>query len=166
MFIEFYVRNQNANKSILLFNDRLNIKYIPSNIPSNVLGNNYVKLEENNDSLNDKRESLINQTSKVKISKSDLAAIQASGKKFVLYDNYLIDIDEFMHYHPGGFIHLDVSLYNDITRFVTGTVALNGKWKPFNHPYTAIKFLHTKIFAVLDENHQIINNNHGERYNI
>jgi len=64
-----------------------------------------------------------------------------------------------MSYHPGGLIHLEESLYNDISRYVTGTVAINGNFTPYSHSYSAVNFLHSRILGVLNENHQIIIDN-------
>ena len=56
-------------------------------------------------------------------------------------------------------IHFEESLYNDISRFVTGTVAVNNNFYPYSHSYSAVNFIHTRIFGVLNENHQIIIDN-------
>ena len=148
----------------MLFAERVNIQYLDyesslSNISSRRNNNT-------NNSFNDKIESLIPIANKTQFTKGDLLAITKTGKKYVIYDNYLIDVESFMDFHPGGFLHIEENLYNDISRFVTGTTATNGKFKPHSHSFAAINYIHTKIFGILNENHQIIiDSTLGNRYN-
>ncbi len=146
---------QNRHKDSLLFDERLNIQYLELTDIMNINSTKNIR-DNTSSSLNDRSESLLNLTTKNQYNKDDLELIKSQGKKFAIYDNYLIDITKIMYYHPGGIIHLEETLYNDISRFVTGTVSLNKNFSPYNHSYSAVNYLHTKIFGVIYENHQII----------
>ncbi len=137
-----------ANKVEYIFQEKDNLNYLTTD----ELGiSNFTKSDSSY-----KNESLISTSQKTKYSRFDLNLIKSSGRKFVIYDNYIIDISEFMYYHPGGLIHIEENLYSDISRFVTGTISLNKNFNSYSHSYSAINFLHTKILGIIVDNHNII----------
>lgn len=167
-FIEVYYRYQNVNKVHFIFEERENIDFLPENGENVVYKKAKVHQEKSNLDISDYSKEDANQNVDVLVSdqseaykktRLDLVEIKDSGRKYVLYDNYLIDIGEFMLYHPGGHIHISESLYMDISRFVTGTVSLNGRWMPHDHSFSAVNFIHTRIFGVLSEDHRIMLDN-------
>jgi hypothetical protein len=82
------------------------------------------------------------------------------SRKFVLYENYLIDVDEFMNSHPGGRNLIQDYLYQDVGRYLTGTQAYNSTFPAHNHKYNTFKHIINKLaYAELieDENKIVIN---------
>jgi len=78
-------------------------------------------------------------------------------KKFVFMDNYLIDVEHYAEYHPGGKNLLTSNYYQDVSRYLIGSVPFNSKFKGVDHLFLsclyALKFL---SFGELIENHRII----------
>ena len=92
----------------------------------------------------------------IKFSKQDVKQLE---KDYVLYDNYVVDVSEFINNHPGGKIHLQESLRGDITRFITGSVAINHKFTPHKHSFLANKHIISKLsIGVIYENHKLFIN--------
>jgi hypothetical protein len=77
------------------------------------------------------------------------------GKIFVLHENYLCDVTEFIDQHPGGRIHIEESIGLDVSRCVTGTAAINGKFDPYDHSMRARLQLMSFAIAELVEDHRL-----------
>jgi len=58
--------------------------------------------------------------------------------------------------HPGGRIHIEESLGEDISRCITGTVAINNNFKPYDHSFSARVALVNLAFAELIEDHKLV----------
>ncbi len=95
----------------------------------------------------------------------DLKAFKAHNKQVVLYQNYFINIEDWISYHPGGLIHLEKTLHKEIGRFICGNDPINGKFLPYDHSFFAQRFLLENVFGVLKHDHKIIINSmvHLER---
>ncbi len=79
------------------------------------------------------------------------------NKNYVLYENYIVDVSQFMYYHPGGQNLIKENLKQDVTRYVNGSVSLNGNYIPHTHSYLATKHILEKLtIGILKENHQLI----------
>ncbi len=80
-----------------------------------------------------------------------------STKKFVLYENYVCDVGEFIESHPGGAHLLIKNLYQDIGRYVTGTQAFSKDFNPHSHNFLTHKHIMKQLaFAEIKDNHGII----------
>jgi len=74
-----------------------------------------------------------------------------------LYDNYLIDIGDYLSAHPGGRNLLFDSLYQDVTRYVNGSVPYNSKFDAWSHNYLTCKYAIQQLaFAEIKDDHKII----------
>ena len=87
-------------------------------------------------------------------SKSEMKNLE---KDYVLYDNNIVDVREFIHHHPGGKIQIQESLRNDITRYINGSVAINKNFSPHKHSYLALRHIMQKLtIGIFQENHNLI----------
>jgi hypothetical protein len=78
-------------------------------------------------------------------------------KKYVLYENYVIDVSSYMKYHPGGSNMIEENLYSDMGRYLTGTQAYNKNVKPYSHNFTTIRYLLNNLnYGELKDDHRII----------
>ena len=76
---------------------------------------------------------------------------------YVLYDNNIVDVTDFINHHPGGEIQLIESLKQDITRYITGSVAINGNFTPHKHSFLTNRHILTKMtVGLLQEDHNLI----------
>ncbi len=86
--------------------------------------------------------------------KEDLSRL---NKNYVLYENYIVDVTEFMYHHPGGQNLIKENLKQDVTRFINGSVSLNSNYIPHTHSYLANKHILEKLtIGILKENHQLV----------
>jgi NAD(P)H-flavin reductase len=95
----------------------------------------------------------------VTISKFNLAQLheEKSKKKWVLYDNYICDIGDYITSHPGGANTIQENLYSDMSRFMTGTQAYSSQIEAYDHNIRTIQHLVDKMcYGVLKDNHNII----------
>ena len=78
-------------------------------------------------------------------------------KQIVFFDNYIVDVEKFINYHPGGRIHLEKNLGSDVTRFMCGSMAVNNDFKPHYHSLSAHNHLiENLVIGVFRENSGII----------
>ena len=61
--------------------------------------------------------------------------MKKEGSLFVLHENYVCDVTEFINFHPGGRIHIEENIGLDVTRYVTGNASVNNNFLP-HHRYT------------------------------
>jgi hypothetical protein len=81
------------------------------------------------------------------------------GKKWVLYDNYICDVTDFINSHPGGANMIQENLYSDMSRYMTGTQAYSSQIEAYAHNMDTIKYLIEKMcYGILKDNHNIIVN--------
>jgi len=82
--------------------------------------------------------------------------MKKDGKLFVLHENYVCDVTEFINFHPGGIIHLEESIGLDVSRYVTGTDSINNNFVPHDHSLKAREHLMTLVIAELVEEHGLV----------
>ncbi len=85
--------------------------------------------------------------------------MKADGMKFVMHENFLCDVTDYINTHPGGRIHIEESLGYDVSRCITGTTPINNNFLPYDHSYKARMHLMALVFAELVEEHGLILNN-------
>jgi hypothetical protein len=78
-------------------------------------------------------------------------------KKIVFFDNYIVDVEKFISYHPGGTFHIEQNLGNDVTRYLSGSMAVNKSFERHFHSLSAHKYLiGSLVVGVFRENSGII----------
>ena len=78
-------------------------------------------------------------------------------KKIVFFDNYIVDVEKFIDYHPGGKIHLIKNLGSDISRYLCGSLSVNPNFEPHYHSLNAHRHLiENLVVGVFRENSGII----------
>jgi hypothetical protein len=83
-------------------------------------------------------------------------------KKFVIYENLLLDIEKYIEEHPGGRNILSNNLYQDISRYITGNQAFSTKISAYNHNVeTHIFSIKNISYAMIKDQHKIILNMNG-----
>lgn len=78
-------------------------------------------------------------------------------KKFVLIDNYLVDVGQYMEIHSGGKNLIEDNMYSDVTRYMNGSVPFNSKFKAWDHKFlTCFYAIKRMTFGEIEDNHSII----------
>lgn len=80
---------------------------------------------------------------------------EKAKKKFVIYENLLIDIEKYIEEHPGGRNLLGDMLYQDISRYITGNQAFSSKISAYEHSTG------TQIFSIKNISYAKIKDQHG-----
>lgn len=95
-----------------------------------------------------------------KMTTLEAKVIKKNGEqKYVLLDNYLVDVGSYLDNHPGGRNLLEDSLYMDVSRYMIGSVPYNSKIAAFDHSYLTCVYAIKKLaFAELKDDHKIIIN--------
>eukprot|EP00357_Protocruzia_adherens_P010652 CAMPEP_0115008406 /NCGR_PEP_ID=MMETSP0216-20121206/21901_1 /TAXON_ID=223996 /ORGANISM="Protocruzia adherens, Strain Boccale" /LENGTH=859 /DNA_ID=CAMNT_0002375823 /DNA_START=310 /DNA_END=2889 /DNA_ORIENTATION=+ len=71
-------------------------------------------------------------------------------KRYILMDNFVLDITDYVTSHPGGaFIFQDLALHDDISRFIVGNYALNQKVSVHVHSIASQKYIHNNLICGL-----------------
>jgi len=78
-----------------------------------------------------------------------------SGKKYVVLDEYVLDLESFLPYHPGGKFVLQHNIGQDVSKFFHGGYSLEGNMGPrpasgHKHTNQARKIVNKLIIARLD----------------
>ena len=60
------------------------------------------------------------------ITKAELNEMIAEGRKLVLIDEYVVDVEEFMHKHPGGRFALEHNIGRDVSKYFYGGYSMDG----------------------------------------
>lgn len=82
----------------------------------------------------------------------DTDQVKKIKKKFVFYDNYLVNVEDFINSHPGGKNPLIENIGLDVSRYLTGCVPFNSTFKQHNHKYLTMKYIvENRIFGVLND---------------
>jgi hypothetical protein len=81
-------------------------------------------------------------------------------RKFVLFENYLIDVANFMGQHPGGKNVIEENLYQDVGRYLTGTQAFNSTFPAHTHKFSTMKHIikHLTYAELVELEHRIVVN--------
>lgn len=91
--------------------------------------------------------------------KFNLASLheEKSKTKWVLYDNYICDVGNYITSHPGGANTIEENLYSDMSRFMTGTQAYSSGIEAYDHNIRTVQLLIDKMcYGVLKDSHNII----------
>jgi hypothetical protein len=67
-----------------------------------------------------------------------MAAIE-SGKKYVFYDDLVLDVNRYRWSHPGGSIMFQNTIGEDMGKFISGCSSIGGTFMPYNHSMMARK---------------------------
>ncbi len=79
------------------------------------------------------------------------------GKKFVFVDNLICDVTEYIETHPGGTNLIYDNLYNDVAKFLNGSIPYNSSVKAHEHNFlTCSHIINNLSFAELNENHNLV----------
>jgi hypothetical protein len=85
--------------------------------------------------------------------------IEKKIKKFVIYENLLLNIEKYIEEHPGGRNILSNNLYQDISRYITGNQAYSTKISAYDHNIeTHIFSIKNISYAIIKDQHEIILN--------
>lgn len=78
-------------------------------------------------------------------------------KKFVIFENYICDVGNYIEYHPGGRNLLSDNLYSDVGRYLTGTQAYSKDFHQYDHNYqTYVYLLENLAYAKLLNDSNIV----------
>lgn len=72
-----------------------------------------------------------------------------SGKKLVILDNFILDVESFMNEHPGGRFSIEHNIGRDISKFFHGGYSLENIKYVQNHAHSrdAKKAMDSMIIA-------------------
>lgn len=65
------------------------------------------------------------------------------GERLAIFDEFVINLEDYIYSHPGGEKVLIRNIGRDISKFFYGGYALGQL--PWTHSYTAMNFLHSKL---------------------
>ena len=73
------------------------------------------------------------------------------GKPLVLFDNLVLDVEDFANYHPGGKFNIVQNYGRDISKFFFGGYSLvnKPKKKPYTHSQVALDIVKTMVVGVI-----------------
>ena len=74
------------------------------------------------------------------------------GKRLVIFDNLVLDLNGYENVHPGGRFNLRHNIGRDISKFFYGGYSLINKPKsaPHTHSYEALRILRDLVVGVLE----------------
>jgi Cytochrome b5-like Heme/Steroid binding domain/Eukaryotic cytochrome b561 len=83
-----------------------------------------------------------------------------AGKKYVVLDEYVLDVEPFLAYHPGGKFVLSHNIGMDVSKFFHGGYSLEGNSGPrpasgYKHSNQARKVVNQLIIARLDASTEV-----------
>ncbi len=88
-------------------------------------------------------------------------------RKFVLYDNYVCDVEKYIKEHPGGAKMIEDNLYSDMARYMTGTQPYSKDYKAYDHNFATTKrLLQSMCYGMIKDNNGIVVNSLTERSNL
>jgi hypothetical protein len=68
------------------------------------------------------------------ISEEEFESLIHKGRKLVILDNLVLDVEKFLDCHPGGRWNLEHNIGKDIAKFFYGGYAIDGNVKPEQSP--------------------------------
>ena len=77
--------------------------------------------------------------------KSEELMNERKNKKFVIYENYLLDVSTYIETHPGGRNLLSDNLYGDVGRYMTGNQAYSSNFHAYDHNYATYIYALKKL---------------------
>lgn len=82
---------------------------------------------------------------------------EKSKTKFVIFENYLVDVTKFIDHHPGRPHLIEDNLYSDVGRYMTGTQAYSQHYHTHYHSASTFKkMLNEMVFAEIKDENKII----------
>ncbi len=100
-----------------------------------------------------------NQTQILPLIKLSELENEKKNKKFVIYENLICDVGNYIESHPGGKNLISDNLYSDIGRYMTGTQAYSSKFHNYSHNYRTFLYLIEKLaYAELKDDNKIVMN--------
>jgi hypothetical protein len=91
-------------------------------------------------------------------------------RKYVIYENLLVDVTNFYEHHPGGRNLIKDNLYLDVGRYLTGTQGYSSGINPNTHNYWTVKYMIQKLaYAEIIQTQDILtsvidSSHHIEKY--
>lgn len=77
--------------------------------------------------------------------------------KIAFLDNYIVDITDFIAYHPGGQINLLEATNYDISRYLSATAAINSNFEPNSHKLSTYQHIFEKmIIGVFSDDNKLV----------
>jgi hypothetical protein len=89
------------------------------------------------------------------INLSDLSK-ECGKRKFVLYDNYVCDVADYIQHHPGGAKMIEDYLHFDMAKYMTGTQPYTKEYEAYDHNYATTKQLLSMCYAVIKDNNGLV----------
>ena len=87
---------------------------------------------------------------------SDLVK-EKKNKKFVLYENFVCDVGDFIKAHPGGQTMIEDNLFTDVGRYMTGTQAFSKNFLAHSHSYVTHKhIIGSMSYAEIKDKHRLV----------
>lgn len=86
-----------------------------------------------------------------KISIEEFNYMIRQGKKYALFDNYVLDLTWFRHEHPAGSFLIDQNIGKDMGKYFVGSYSMEDSCKPYTHSSIAGKILKKLVCAELEE---------------
>lgn len=80
-----------------------------------------------------------------------------NGDKFVMYDNFVCNVEKLVKEHPGGMLLISENIGRDVSRYMDATEAFSSSFSPHDHLYLSYRYLINSLAVgvFVDEN-QII----------
>jgi hypothetical protein len=89
---------------------------------------------------------------------------EKTHRRYVILENLLIDVGDFIPSHPGGRNLISDNLYTDIGRYVTGTQAYSSGIKAYSHNYLTMKnMFETLAYSEIVDNTIVVFNETDKR---
>jgi ferredoxin-NADP reductase len=88
-------------------------------------------------------------------------AIHRDKKKFVFFDNYLLDVREFISSHPGGAFFIKETIGEDVGKYLNGSSSLPG-YGPNYHDMSAFSFAKSMAISELGFENNVLTGSLGQ----
>jgi hypothetical protein len=83
--------------------------------------------------------------------------LEKKNSKFVIYENYLLNVEKYIIVHPGGRNMIEENLFSDVGRYLTGTQAYSTKIKAHSHKLATFEYaLKNLAYAEIKESDHIV----------
>lgn len=82
---------------------------------------------------------------------ADFDKAVARGRKYVIFDNFIIDVEKFIGEHPGGSVMISHHIGRDIGKYIYGAYSLEKYTMRHKHSYFAVKVMTSLAVARLED---------------
>lgn len=86
-----------------------------------------------------------------KITQDEFKALVKQGKKYALFDNYVLDLTWFRHEHPAGSFLIDQNIGKDMGKYFVGSYSMENGVPPYTHSFIAGQILIKLVCGELEE---------------